>query len=55
MDLNDLQIFAQLIDNLNSLIEKLEKAYNKGNLEEFNLIRNEILETHKKMIEIKRK
>jgi hypothetical protein len=55
MDLNELQIFAQLLDNLNVLVEKLEKAYNKQNLEEFNLIKNEILETHKKMAGIKRK
>ena len=39
LDLQQLQILAQLVDNMEVLTERLEKSYSKKNAEEFNKIK----------------
>lgn len=52
LELNDLQILAQLIDNMEILNNKLEKSYNDNDGETFNRTRKEILDVQKKIAEI---
>lgn len=52
IDPDELQIIAQLIDNMEILSDKLERAYNKNSSEEFNKAKNEILENQSKIAEI---
>ena len=49
IDLQQLQILAQLMDNMNMLAKELEKAYASHNAEEFNKVKKEILDTQRKI------
>jgi hypothetical protein len=49
LDLEQLQILAQLIDNSEASIIKLEKAYDKNNAEDFTNSKNEIIDIQKKI------
>ena len=49
IDLQELQLIAQLVDNLEILTGKLEKAYATNNTIQFNKIKQEILEIQKKI------
>ncbi len=49
IDLQELQILAQLADNIEIISGKLEKAYASNNTEEFNKSKKEILEIQKKI------
>jgi hypothetical protein len=50
--LEELQILAQLIDNIGISIEKLEKAYGKKDAESFNKSKEAILDFKNKISEI---
>ena len=52
LDLEELQILAQLIDNIDILKNKLEKAYSDNDAETFTRSKNEILSTQKKIADI---
>ncbi len=52
LDLQQIQILAQLIDNIDISIEKLEKAYKNNDAEEFNNSKKEILATQPKISKI---
>lgn len=52
LDLEEIQILAQLIDNMFILSDKLEDSYNKKNGEQFNKSKSEILDYQKKLIEM---
>jgi len=54
LDLEQLQVLAQLSDNLDILLNVLEKSYNNKDSENFNRSKNEVLETYKKISEILR-
>ncbi len=54
LDLDQLQLLAQLTDNLEISIEKLEKAYAKNNSKEFKEIKQEILNIQNKVEKITR-
>ena len=43
LDLEQLQIFAQLVDNMEIITEKIEKAFEKNNSEEFTKAKKELL------------
>ncbi|MEM0465731.1 MAG: hypothetical protein QXW97_03470 [Candidatus Pacearchaeota archaeon] len=48
----ELQIIAQLIENLDNLTNRLEKAYNDKDIESFNSIKKEILDIQIKISNI---
>jgi len=52
LDLEQLQLLAQLIDNAEVSIEKLEKSYEKNDAEEFTASKREILDIQKKIADI---
>lgn len=52
MNAQELQIIAQLINNMNLVIDKLEKAYSEKNAENFNRSKQEILLYQRKIDEI---
>jgi len=52
LDLEQLQNLAQIVDNMDVLIEKLEKAYSSNDSEEFNKSKKTIFEGHKKISQI---
>jgi len=52
LDLEQLQILAQITDSTEILTEKLEKAYANNDREEFNKFKGEILKNQKKISEI---
>ncbi|MFA5173603.1 MAG: hypothetical protein WC438_00290 [Candidatus Pacearchaeota archaeon] len=52
MGLQDIQILAQLSDNLDITLRRLEEAYEKKDSENFFLAKKEILETQKKISEV---
>lgn len=52
IDLENLQILAQLIDNMETATNHLEEAYGKSNAEKFNLAKKEILDIQKKIVSI---
>lgn len=52
LDLQELQILAQLADNLDVLSNKLEKTYSENDAENFNKSKNAILEIQRKINEI---
>jgi len=54
MNLPELQILAQLADNLDLLSQKLGQAHSKNNLEEFNKAKLEINATQQKISQILR-
>ena len=54
IDLEQLQILAQQVDNMEILTNKLEKTYNEKDGEDFNKYKREILEIQKKISEIVR-
>ena len=49
LDLQEMHILAQLVDNMEITISKLEKAYASNNTEEFNRSRAEILDIQRKI------
>jgi hypothetical protein len=49
IDLQELQILAQLVDNMEIIIGKIEKAYASNNTEEFNKSKKEMLDMQKKI------
>ena len=49
LDSEQLQTLAQLVDKIELATEELDKAYAKNDAEEFNKIKNEILETQAKI------
>ena len=52
IDLEQLQILAQLVDNVEIFIQRMEKAFSENNAESFNLNKKEILEIQKKVSDI---
>lgn len=49
MDLAQLQLIAQLLDNMDIVTKKLEKSYNENDAEMFNKIRGEIMDIQGKI------
>lgn len=49
IDLEQLQILAQLVDNMEILANKLERAYNDNNGENFNSSKKELLDSQNKI------
>ena len=49
LDLQELQILAQLIDNMDVLSNMLEKTYADNDAENFNKAKNEILNVQKRI------
>jgi len=43
LDTQELQILAQLVDNMEMITGKLESAYGNNNAEEFNKAKNEVI------------
>ena len=52
LDLQELQIIAQLVDNIERTIESLEKAYSNKNGEKFRKSKDEILNHQQKIANI---
>jgi len=52
IDLEQIQILAQLIDNLEAVEKRLEKAYKHNNGEEFKRSKKEILDIKDKISKI---
>ena len=52
LELDELQILAQLIDDIEISINGLEKSYNKKNSENFENYKKSILDSQKKVSEI---
>ncbi|MBD3253016.1 hypothetical protein GF386_04750 [Candidatus Pacearchaeota archaeon] len=52
IDLNELQVLAQLVDNSDIILGKLEKAFNKKDAKGFNEAKKEILEIQRKISDI---
>ena len=52
LDLDQLQLLAQLIDNVGVGLEKLEEAYDENNAEDFTTFKREILNIQKKITDI---
>jgi len=52
LDLEQLQLLAQLIDNAEVGIGKLEGAYGENNAEDFTAFKREILNIQKKIADI---
>ena len=52
LDLEQLQILAQLVDNIGIIIEKIEKSFEENNGEEFVKSKKELLNSQKKINEI---
>ncbi len=55
LDLQQIQTLAQLIDNIDVSIEKLEKSYKNNDAEEFQNSKKEILTTQDKISDILKK
>jgi len=52
LDLQEIQILAQLIYNMLAISEKLENSYNKKDGEEFNKSKDEILSYQGKIVDM---
>jgi len=52
VNLEQLQTIAQLVDNIEISVEKLEKAYENNDSEEFSKSKNTILDFQKKISEM---
>ena len=52
IDLDQLQILAQLVDNMEIATRKLEKAFSTNDAENFNNSKKEILESQSKISRI---
>jgi hypothetical protein len=52
MDLNELQILAQLVDSLEESSRFLEETYKEKNLEKFNKAKQEMLSLYQKISDI---
>ena len=52
LDLEQLKSIAQLIDNMDLSAEKLNKAYSKNDAEDFNKIKQKILDSQAKISSI---
>ena len=52
LDIEQIQILAQLADNAEVMIEKLEKSYEKNDAEDFMNSQGEILDIQKKISDI---
>lgn len=48
-DVQELQVIAQLIDSMDVIVRKLERAYSDKNGEEFKTAKSEILKSQKKI------
>ncbi|MFH1358611.1 MAG: hypothetical protein ABIH37_01860 [archaeon] len=49
LDTEQLQILVQLIDNMETLIEKIESAYSKNNADAYKRSNNEVLDIQRKI------
>ena len=49
VELQQLEIIAQLLDNMSSAVKEMEKSFNSNNNELFNKSKQEILETQNKI------
>ncbi len=52
IDLEQLQILAQLVDNAEILVERIEKSFSDNNSETYNINKKEILDIQKKISDI---
>lgn len=52
MDLQELHLVAQLLDNLEILVNKMENCYNSNDSENFLYLKKEALETQNKVSRI---
>ena len=52
MNLQELQLLNQLVDNMNILSDRVEKAYSSNDAESFNKAKTEILSLQKRINEI---
>lgn len=52
LDTQEIQTLAQLIDNLDILVEKFEKSYRDNDAEDFQNSKKEILETQTKISKV---
>jgi len=52
LDLQEIQIIAQLVDNMEVLTNKIEDAYKENNGEKFNKSKREILSVQRKISEM---
>lgn len=48
IDLQQLQILAQLVENMGVIANRLERSYNDNDSENFNLNKKELLDTQNK-------
>ena len=51
-NLQELQILAQLLDNMSLASEKLEKMYGENNAEDFNSAKKEIMDIQNKISQV---
>jgi len=51
-DMQELQIILQLVDNIDIVVEKLEKAYDNRDATNFEKSKQEILSSYRKIQEI---
>jgi len=51
-DVQELQVIAQLIDNMDVIVDRLEKAYNEKDGQKFKESKEEILKSQKKIGEM---
>ena len=52
MKTEELQLLAQLIDSIDSAVDKIEQAYGKNDVEEFTKAKETILNFNKRISEI---
>ena len=52
VSLEELQLLAQLIDSMEAAVDKLEKAYQENNSEDFSKSKKAILDFQRKISEI---
>lgn len=52
LDTQELQVLAQLVDNMEIITGKLESAYSSNNVVEFNKAKNEIIAIQNKINEM---
>ena len=52
LDLEQLQILAQLVDNMEIITENIEKSFEENNGEEFTKAKKELLDSQTKINEI---
>ncbi len=52
IDLQQLKILAQLVDNMEVLANRFEKAYNENDAENWNMVKSEIVNIQNKILAI---